>query len=167
RPLPSADACLTRRSRQLVAGMSVLLQSFLSPVFIKDQFFQRKSREPARAFQFRTRRKFRYVADAKVSHGDDVRGNPQYLTKLDRVDNTHPTHAYSLGPCREPEVLHGATCAVNVGFRNSVASQDVRPIARWVTGEADVERGLQYPLQFQTRVNRPLLAFKYLTGRLV
>src|SRR5206468_11925434 len=81
-------------------------------------------------------------ADAQVGEGLDARRNPEELAQVVGAVEADPADAESLGAGGQPEVLHGARRAVDVGLGDRAAAEHLDAGVARVAAHAHAERRL-------------------------
>src|SRR5262249_14753294 len=73
------------------------------------------------------------------------------------AENTHPSHAQSLGPCCQPEIFHRQARRIDLDVANAGLAEYPRTRTAGSTGHQHVERRLENPLELERQ--KPLAAF--------
>src|SRR5205823_12247276 len=97
---------------------------------------------PARGLQPGPHRSLVGPADAEVGDGLDARRDPEQLAQVVGAVEADPADAQSLGASRQPQVLHRARRAVDVGLGDRAAAAHLDARVAWVAAHAHAERRL-------------------------
>ncbi len=131
------------------------------------KFMKRQAGTPSFRFQFRTRKKLADIAKTQVRHRIYSRRQLQFRRKLLLVENTYPADANPLDPRGEPEVLHSQTSTKKIRLEDCVPTQNMGAATGPITGNAEVDRALEYAFELQAAIERRSLSGIVLGGVLI
>ena len=141
-----------------------------APAIVVHEVSKGQAVPPARSLQQRLRREIDWIPEAQVGYRNNMLRDAQNLTQLRAFQDADPTHSDAFSASRQPQILYGAACGINVRFRRRVSPQHFAGPCR-VAGDANVHRRLHDSFQLQRQVLRttwfveelrgsPTLAFK-------
>ena len=113
---------------------------------------------PPMLFQVRLGAKLGNEAEAEVRDDGVAGGNAQQGFQGFEIENADPAYANRFGARRQPQVLDRAGGRVENRGRIGLAAEPMAEAALGVAGDAEVDRRVQYALQFQTVVDFALRA---------
>lgn len=110
---------------------------------------------PPGRFQIGLLFKLGHVAEAKI--GKDRHGlrHPDHSLQLLVIQNTHPADADAFGPGGQPQILNGATGAVQVRGAHRGTTEHIWSAAPPAACDAQIDRCFFYPFQLQPSIERP------------
>ncbi len=79
-------------------------------------------------------------------------GNLQKFAEALGLQNAYPANPQSFRTGRQPEILHSAAGAVQVGGANGVAANDRGAKAGTIASDANIQRRIQDTFQFQRQI---------------
>src|SRR5579864_5723678 len=164
-PTPLAGPAMMKALPGFCAGWTTgSLAILLSPMIKKDQVIQRNSGEPSGNFQLRPRKKLSHISQTKVGNWNYLLGNLQHPPELSGFEDAHPSDADAFATSRQPQILNGATGAVDIGLPNGVSSQDVRSIAGGIAGNAEIDGRVENAFELKLGIELAFLSFENFGG---
>ncbi len=127
-----------------------------------NQTFNRNPAPPPDRFQRRLRFELGYISQAQVGQHCHRLGHADDLLERRMIEDADPTHSDPLSPSSQPEILDGATGAVQIRRTDRCTAEHMLPATPSATRHTEVDRcffdafQLQTPIEltFGTRVHR-------------
>jgi len=123
------------------------------PRLVRHHLAERETLPPARRGEGRACGEGIDIAEAEVGHGDDVGRDAEDRVQARHLEDADPADPDPLGTRGQPEILHRAAGAVDIGLGDAVATEDLTAACR-IAGDAEIERCFRDAFQLQREVVR-------------
>src|SRR6185437_11305579 len=116
--------------------------------------FQWNPFTPSGSFQIGSRRKVRYIPQTKIGQYFDRLGHSQHPFQGTVIQDADPSHSDAFRTCGQPEVLNGATGAIEIRVTHRGAAQHMRTSPLAAAGHAEIDRSFLDPFKLEISVER-------------
>jgi hypothetical protein len=131
----------------------------VSPRFVVNELVNRNPGSPPCRLQVRLRRKVGYVAETEIGKHFDWLRDTEYLFQRSMVQNADPANPDAFRSCSQPEILDGATGAIQVRITYRGTAQYMTSTTLTAAGHTDIDRRFFNSFELEAPIETRASAF--------